>query len=136
MTPVADGAVGWAIGNSSVEYSSPFAAMVTGGYIGAVVSYVLVYLNVRRDNPRVDGEYDPIYFDRNPRRNAALNAFTLGLAPVFLPAVGTAVGHLIGRNPLPHSRRTTLLPPLPVVLRGGTRDRSPVWGVQLLRGSF
>jgi hypothetical protein len=91
---------------------------------------------VRKDNPEVDGAYEPIYFDRNDGTNALINVAAFGLAPVLLPAIGAAVGHLVMRRPLKQESRVALGPPTLSMSKSASNPKAVDMTIRLISGTF
>ena len=136
ITPAITGAAAWAVGGTSDIYTSPLGAMMTGAYLGAALGYLAVFFTTEKDDPEVDGQYDPIYFGRNNGANVMLNITAYGLAPVLLPAAGAALAHLIMRRPLRHSKRISFGPPSVTVSPKQPGNDAAGINLQLVRATF
>ncbi len=134
--PAIGGTVAWAVGGTSRVYNSPIGGIIAGAYLGAAMGYLATFFTLQKDNPEVDGRYDPIYFGQNRGSKVLINIAAYGLAPVFLPAVGAAVGHLITRKALNEDRRISLGPPYFWMRRSPARAGALDFGMQLVSASF
>jgi hypothetical protein len=141
ITPTFAALAGASLAAGCTTYRSSTLAMFVGGYLGAAMAYLGAFFYVERDDPKVDGKYDPIYFEEDHSGERALGALTLALLPIFLPAIGVAVGYRVTREPRGDDRAAggrpaaALAPPSPTFYRSDPRG-PVVPGLRLLSLAF
>lgn len=141
-SPAVSAAFGHWLGKRAQTTVPRYTPMLLGGYIGSVVAAALMLTYYETDDPKVDGKYDPIYYQEGDARRA-FAFFSLGVLPIVLPAAGIAIGYALGRRPVEEQPATAskaprleLRPPMMAVLPGHRSGHSPTIALQLFSGRF
>ena len=100
VSPIVGNVVAGIIGKRSRNWTYPRLATGIGSYVGAAISYLSIYWYMEKDDPKVDGQYDSIYFERKTGGEVVGKIFFTILVPLILPAATGVVGYLVGRKPL------------------------------------
>jgi hypothetical protein len=138
LSPLSSSLLASLTARNSPDYNVPLGTMILSGYVGSAASYVALFFFMEKDDPKVDGKYDAIYFDNNEAADIVLGILTLGLVPLLIPAVCVTMGYHWGRkrNPrVPNLKEIAFTPPSPIIMRGpGTGQRA--FGARLVGGTF
>jgi hypothetical protein len=96
LMPLVDASFGYLVARGSRAFRPSFGTIAAGAYAGAALAFAGVLLSMELDDPKVDGKYDSDDYFGNETHPGIL---TLMILPVFLPAIGAAIGYRLGRRP-------------------------------------